>query len=326
MSEAVQFFARPNMLALGGLACALIGLGVGLAIDPHASSSPSTTSPTEAAGGASDGTTTTTSSAPTSTATTPTTAPSGLARVPLVVPDASTIPEGPMGEAIRRGEQLALHTFEELPDHVGNGLHCASCHLQAGRVANAGPWVGITSVFPEYRSRNARVNTLQMRINDCFERSLNGTALDHESADMAAIVAYMTWLSREVPIGHEVEGRGFRRVTEPPTPDRAHGEALYAERCAVCHGADGSGQTGADGAYLFPPLWGPRSYNIGAGMARLDTAAAFVRWNMPLGQGGSLSDQDAYDVAEFFIHGERPDFAGKSEDWLHGGRPRDARY
>lgn len=250
----------------------------------------------------------------------------GHDRVPLRVPDRATIPEGPLGDAIRRGEQLTSHTFEELPDHVGNGLHCTSCHLQGGTVAGAGPWVGLTGVFPEFRSRNAQVNTLEMRVNDCFERSLNGTALDPTSPEMVAIVAYMTWLSRDVPVGHEVEGRGFRRIAEPPTPDRERGRALYATRCAACHGEAGEGRSRPDGGYQFPALWGDRSYNIGAGMARLDTAAAFVRWNMPLGQGGTLTDQEAYDVAAFFIEEPRPDFAAKVGDWPAGGRPRDARY
>ena len=256
----------------------------------------------------------------------PAAAASADGRVPLRVPDRATIPEGPMGEAIRRGELIATRTHEELPEHVGNGLHCTSCHLQGGTVAGAGPWVGLTAVFPEFRSRNARINTIEMRVNDCFERSMNGTALDETSPDMAAIVAYIAWLSQDVPMGHEVEGRGFRRIATPPTPDREHGRALYAERCAVCHGEDGAGRQQPDGSYQFPALWGPRSYNLGAGMARLDTAAAYVRWNMPLGQGGTLSDQDAYDVADFFIHQDRPAFARSAEDWPAGGRPRDARY
>ncbi|KAI5931834.1 putative protein FAM10A5 [Manis javanica] len=53
-------------------------------------------------------------------------------------------------------------------------------------------------------------------------------------------------------------------------------------------------------------------------MARTYTAAAFVKRNMPiafhgnfpLGQGG-LSDQEAVDVAEYFSHQPRPDFANK---------------
>ena len=76
----------------------------------------------------------------------------------------------------------------------------------------------------------------------------------------------------------------------------------------------------------FRRCGGDRSFNISAGMARQNTAAAFVRWNMPLGQGGSLSDQDAQDLAAFFTVQPRPDFARKGEDWAHGGRPADARY
>lgn len=266
------------------------------------------------------------STASSSSGNTPSAASSDGGPVPLVVPDRSTIPDGPLGDAIRRGEEIVTRTRETLPEHVGNDLHCTSCHLRGGTVANAGPWVGVVAVFPEFRSRNARVNTIEQRINDCFERSMNGTALDPLSPEMAAIVAYMTWLSQGVPIGREVEGRGFRRIPNPPTPDRERGRAVYAERCAACHGEDGQGRSAPDGSYLFPPLWGPRSFNIGAGMARLDTAAAYVRWNMPLGQGGTLTDQEAYDVADYFIHGERPSFARAAEDWPNGGRPRDARY
>jgi thiosulfate dehydrogenase len=253
-------------------------------------------------------------------------APAAGERWPLVVPDRASIPAGPLGDAIRRGETLVSHTFEELPEHVGNDLHCTSCHLQGGTVADAGPWVGIVGVFPEHRSRNDRITTIEMRINDCFERSLNGTPLEEDGPEMTAIVAYMTWLSQGVPVGTSVEGRGFRRIADPPAPDRAHGEVVYRERCAVCHGEGGEGRANADGGYAFPPLWGPRSFNLGAGMARLNTAAAYVRWNMPLGQGGTLTDREAYDVAEYFIHEARPDFAGAAGDWPRGGRPGDARY
>lgn len=245
---------------------------------------------------------------------------------PLVAPDPASVPDGPLGDAIRRGDTIVRRTRETLPDKVGNGLHCTSCHLSGGTVAKAGPWIGVTGVFPEYRARSGRVNTLQDRINDCFERSLNGAPLDPAGEDMTAIVAYMTWLSRDVPTGTPVEGRGFAKIKDPPTPDPAAGQALFAERCASCHGADGAGLRAADGGTIYPALWGEQSFNLGAGMARLDTAAAFVRWNMPLGQGGSLTDQQAYDLAAFFTAQDRPDYAGKAGDWPRGDRPRDARY
>ena len=247
--------------------------------------------------------------------------PAEVVRAPAAAP----IPDGPLGDAIRRGKQIVTQTFEVLPDHVGNGLHCTSCHLEEGTRAGAASWVGLPGVFPEYRARSGRVDPLERRINDCFERSLNGTAIDPSGDDMTAIVAYMGFISRGVPAGRTPPDRGFRRIEPAPTPDRAHGAQLYAQRCASCHGADGAGIS-PGGRYQFPPLWGPSSYTIGAGLARLNTAASFVRWNMPLGMGGTLTDQESYDLADFFIHQERPDFARKRSDWPRGGRPADARY
>ena len=79
-----------------------------------------------------------------------------------------TIPSGPLGEAIRLGEQIVTHTPQTVPQYSGNALNCTSCHLDAGRKPYASPWVGIWGVFPEYRNRNARVNLMEDRINDCF--------------------------------------------------------------------------------------------------------------------------------------------------------------
>ena len=67
----------------------------------------------------------------------------------------------------------------------------------------------------------------------------------------------------------------------------------------MCHGADGQGRSGPNGEHLFPALWRPKSFNIGAGMARVSNAAGFVKTNMPVGQGNTLSDADAFDVAAF---------------------------
>ena len=89
-------------------------------------------------------------------------------------------------------------------------------------------------------------------------------------------------------------------------PDFARGARVYAEKCALCHGADGAGQKGNDGVPVFPALWGSRSFNWGAGMESITNAAGFIKANMPLGQGYTLSDQDAWDVATFMNSHERP--------------------
>jgi len=242
------------------------------------------------------------------------------------VPDESTIPEGPVGAAIRYGKKVLTDTQTYARVYIGNGLNCSSCHLDAGRKPYASPWVGLWGVFPEYRSRNGQVDALQDRVNDCFERSMNGRPLPYDSDEMRGILAYIWWLSKDVPTGVAVRGRGFARVPMSRSADPKRGEAIYAAKCAACHGTDGQGRDGPNGEYLFPALWGPKSFNIGAGMARLSNAAGFVKANMPVGQGNTLSDVDALDIAAYFTRQPRPDFTAKSKDWPKGDKPSDARY
>jgi thiosulfate dehydrogenase len=232
-----------------------------------------------------------------------------------------------------RGMRLNLETKSLLPQHVGNDLNCTSCHLNAGTVADGSPYVGISAFFPSYAPRAGRNITLEERINGCFRRSMNGTPLPGESADMKAMVAYFDWMKKETKPEDKVAGRGVGKVDMTIKPDMDNGRRVYEAQCAVCHGNNGEGIRRADGQIIYPPLWGEKSFNIGAGMARTYTAAAFVKRNMPigfhgkfpLGQGG-LTDQDAVDVAEYFTHQPRPDFPDKIKDWPKDKKPVDARY
>lgn len=246
------------------------------------------------------------------------------APVPLAPPAASAMPSGPLGDAVRLGLRLMTDTQTAAKGYVGNGLTCVNCHLDAGRAANAAPLVGLTGLFPEFRSRTGRVESLEERINDCFVRSMNGRKLPSASPEMIGLLAYTAWLSQGVPTGTEVVGRGFRDIKAPAPPDPVRGKALYTERCAACHGAGGQGTAGAGGVFVFPPLWGPKSFNTGAGMARVSVAAAFVQTKMPLGNAGSLTDQQAFDIAAYFTAQPRPKFTAGARDWPHGDRPADA--
>src|SRR5262245_27451689 len=237
--------------------------------------------------------------------------PAGQHPPGLRVPDEKTIPSGPMGEAVRYGKKVLTQTQLYARAYVRNGLNCSSCHLNAGTKAYSAPWVGLWGVFPEYRARNAKVNALQDRVNDCFERSMNGKPLPVDSDEMLGILAYVWWLSRDVPTGVEIRGRGFARIRASEPPDPARGKRLYLEKCIPCHGDDGQGRSGPNGEYLFPALWGSRTFNIGAGMARVNTAAAFTKTNMPRGQENTLTDQEAFDIAAYFTQQPRPDFAAK---------------
>ncbi|WP_095107917.1 c-type cytochrome [Pseudomonas sp. Irchel 3E20] len=239
----------------------------------------------------------------------------------------------PNAEQVVRGMRLHLQTKELLPDNVGNSLNCTSCHLNAGTVADGSPFVGVSAFFPSYAPRAGKEVTLEERINGCFRRSMHGKPLPVQSADMQAMVAYFDWMKRETKPEDKVAGRGVGKIDPNIKPDPQNGKVVYAKQCAVCHGDDGQGLKREDGTLIYPPLWGDESFNIGAGMARTYTAAAFVKRNMPigfhekfpLGQGG-LSDQEAVDVAEYFSHQPRPDFPDKVKDWPKGGKPVDARY
>ena len=237
----------------------------------------------------------------------------------LRAPPDSVIPANVMGGAIRRGRALLANTPDSLAGHVGSALRCFSCHLKEGTQPGAFPLVGVYARFPQYRPRNGLVNLIEDRINDCFERSLNGKALPRDGRDMREIVAYLAFMSRGVPPPGDIPGMGVRTL-EPLHPDTVQGQAIFAETCSRCHGVDGGGTP------LAPPLWGSRSFNIGAGMARLRTAAAFIRDNMPNDRAVVLSDQHAYDVAGYILSRPRPDFARKGDDWPNGDPPPDVAY
>lgn len=245
---------------------------------------------------------------------------SAAAPVAFRVPSDAELPKGELGQAIRNGRADMNDTTTRLKPYVGGALNCSSCHLGAGTVPNAAPLVGTYGLFPAYSARSARIDTVEDRLNECFERSENGKPLPVNSQDMKDMVAYVAWLSKGVPVGTKVPGHAIAHIQAPAKPDRTRGQAVYTNSCAVCHGASGAGSSTA------PPLWGAKSFNVGAGMARLNTMAAFVKHNMPLGQGESLTDQQAYDVAAFVLAHPRPDYPAKIHDWPKGGKPADAPY
>ncbi len=224
------------------------------------------------------------------------------------------------GEQIRLGYKIVVDTQDYGRPYVGNRLNCTNCHLDAGMNPNTASFVGISRLYPEYRARADRQMSLADRIGECFERSMNGTAPPPDSSKLQAVVAYIEWLSQNVPPGSTVPWRGIPRLTSNHVPDPVNGKKQFATKCVFCHGADGQGTMAA------PPLWGPHSYNIAAGMARVSVAASFIKSNMPRGWGWTLTDDEAYDVAAYVNSQPRPDFPGKQHDWPKGGKPVDVPY
>ncbi len=250
------------------------------------------------------------------------------------IPDDAAIFRHPDAEAILYGQRLLNETRRLLPDHVGAAMNCSSCHVMQGKKPLGAPFINTYNSFPQVNPRAGREMTLEERINGCMIRSMNGKKLPADSHEMQAMVAYMKWLAQDVPHGARVQIENGSPIDMDLVPDPARGRAIYGQQCASCHGTDGEGRKDARGHIVFPPLWGDESFNIGAGLARTYKAAAFIYDNMPMGvhtdgawgEGRTLSQQDAVDVAEFFTHMPRPDFPLKDKDWPSGKKPKDARY
>lgn len=224
----------------------------------------------------------------------------------FVPPPESAIPDDQLGEQIRLGQRIFTDTGHEVPRLVGNDLKCSNCHLDEGRRANAAPLWAAYGLYPQYRKKNGHVNNFGERIRECFRYSMNGVQPAADDPAVLAIEAYASFLARGAPHGVTLPGQGYAQLPPPAQPaDHARGAAIYKAHCALCHGPDGQGQHVED-VTTIPPLWGPRAFNWGAGMAQVPNAAAFIKSNMPQDKPGSLSVQDAWDVAAFVDGKPRP--------------------
>lgn len=258
-----------------------------------------------------------------------------------VPPLTKDIPQGEAGDLIRYGALLLSDTYAQLGPEVknekmrfsGSTLNCTSCHLENGTKQLGLPWMGVSQAYPQYRGREDQVQGLEQRINGCFERSLNGKALPADGREMKAMVAYMNWLSKDMPKG--LAGLGTPPYEGPERKaDVKSGEQAYDRFCMSCHGKDGNGyqsmSAGSSGSHVVPALWGAGSYNNGAGMNRLLTTAAFIQGNMPLGAAWNhpgITNQDAYDIAGYLSSRKRPQMSGLEKDYPKlEKKPVDAPY
>ncbi|NWN91909.1 c-type cytochrome [Marinobacter adhaerens] len=228
-------------------------------------------------------------------------------------PAVSDIPDNEFGESVKRGREIFVNTGTNAGEFVGNDLACANCHLDSGRLEHSAPMWAAAVSYPAYRGKNERINTMEDRVNGCFTYSMNAQHSEYGAAPPPGhqvykdLESYFYWMADGLALKSSPPGQGY--PTPPETDlgyDRKRGKQVYADNCAVCHATDGQGRKDLNGRYIFPPLWGPDSFNWGAGMHRVNTAAGFIQANMPLGKRFSLSDQEAWDVAAYVMSFPRP--------------------
>lgn len=232
------------------------------------------------------------------------------------------IPNDSLGASIKRGLYLLRFTPESLPQYATSSLRCTSCHQNDGLKKTSAPLTGAHARFPKYMPRSGGVIALADRVNYCFTRSLAGNAIPVGSREMVDILSYLAFISYDVPVGTKIAGTdGIISMKDTLVGDIARGEQLFtAKTCVTCHGPEGKGNG------PIPALWGATSYSIGASMAREERAASFIMHNMPQTAPGTLTSQEAFDLAAYINSHPRPDSPGKEGDWPMGGAPADVPY
>ena len=232
-------------------------------------------------------------------------------KVVYVAPDTNLIPKNATGEMIRYGKLLVTNFPYYLGKHGtvgkfgGNALGCQNCHLDAGTRPYGLNYFSSHARYPQYRAREGKILTLADRINNCVERPLSGKPLPLDSKEMIAMLAYMKWLSKDIPVDTHVEGDELLPITLLDRPaDPTKGKLVYEAHCMRCHGDEGQGVLKEDGlAYVYPPLWGKQSYQPGSSMHRIIKAAQFIKYNMPFDLARwdkpVLTDDEAMDVAAY---------------------------
>jgi thiosulfate dehydrogenase len=239
-------------------------------------------------------------------------------------PDVSIITDAKQKEQVVYGQELIAHTAKYLGPNgsvlkMSNGLNCQNCHLQAGTAVFGNNYGSVASLYPKFRARSGSVEDIYKRVNDCFERSLNGKALSKTSKELQAIVAYINFVGSNVEKGKKAAGSGFKDLAWlDRAADPEKGQTVYTTKCQSCHQANGEGVFNGDKTeYTYPALWGKNSFNDGAGLYRISNFAKYVKYNMPQGVTHlttQLADEEAWDVAAYIISQTRP-HSNVSKDW-----------
>ncbi len=241
-------------------------------------------------------------------------------------PDTSAIPGGKAGEMIRYGKELIAHTANYLGPqgsiaHISNGMNCQNCHLDGGSRLFGNNYASFVSSYPKMSNRSGRVEPATERLVECFNRSLGGTSPDTSKKEIQAMMAYLKWIGQGVKKEQKLFGNATEKLAFLDHPaDPVRGKQVFTLKCMSCHGKNGEGLLTADKkAYVNPPLWGPHSYNDGAGMYRIINLAGFVKNNMPYGasyQNPQLTDEEAWSVAAY-IDSQPRLHRDQHNDWMN---------
>jgi len=243
-------------------------------------------------------------------------------------------PTGKLGEVVKFGEDILLHTDTNKlsKEYVNSKLQCVNCHRKGsdghvGTTKTIGTFEQTATAFPAYSKRYKDIISLQNRIDGCFSRCLGGTKSVVNTKVGIAVESYITWLSEgkeihmntkapRTPLKTQIWSKNRKKFialfAKAKSEDYQEGKKLYLKKCVLCHSKDGSG------ANIYPPLWGKNkkgewlSYTTDGSMAKLPNAAVWIQDNMPLNQEKTLLDKEVVDLVLYINAQERMQYNGVS--------------
>ena len=226
-----------------------------------------------------------------------------------LIPDINELSNSEDDGLIKYGRELITYTSRYLGPHgsvaaITNGLSCGNCHMEGGTKLYTNNFLAVASTYPRFRERSGRIESIEFRVNDCLQRSLNGKTIDSLSKEMKAMVAYIKWTGKNVTKNSNSDGAGTKEISFlSRAADTVKGKIIYSTKCNSCHGINGEGIMSPDSfSYKYPPLWGSNSYAVSAGMYRITKLASFIKNNMPFGASYTapqISNEEAWDVSAY---------------------------
>jgi thiosulfate dehydrogenase len=223
--------------------------------------------------------------------------------------DTSKLKDGDEKQAILYGRELFFNTHKYLGPNgtvakvATNEMACKNCHLNGGIKPNGMPLFTVVARYPQFRAREGKILSIQDRVNNCLTNPLLGHSIPLDSREMNAFVMYLKWLWDCNNNSLKLEGDIPNKIE---WIDRAanwqKGKQDYQKYCVRCHMANGEGVLNPEGGYVYPPVFGMKSFALGSSMHRIGKMAAFLYYNMPNDKDITkvqLTEEEAYDIAAY---------------------------
>jgi thiosulfate dehydrogenase len=204
----------------------------------------------------------------------------------------------------------------------GTHLKCDNCHQQigdkqdaAGKRLKGSLNLGASWVMADMYDRfTGLLLPFELRQMQCFINSSNGYKPNISDDLVRDITAYSRFLSAalDLRMANHYEEQGIDEIAASDTlkqgDDYVRGEALYRQKCALCHGPQAQGRV-VDGKVFAPAIAGPNAWNMQSRNYFYYVSTilpGFICRNMPLGQENTLSNQECRDIAYFISNLPRP--------------------